>query len=203
MKARSSEIGYPPGWQIMSEHGWKLSTERYTGFESAASVNRFAARYRAAKLYKSSGFDGMSGDLAEGYCGFTQIMFSYAAFDFLLHSVRVKQAACHSLLVSPHIDSWAQEIRDIDPEYKLHKHCLTYVNEANKQHIRKFIEGKQFNYTYLASSIRHSFAHGFLTPNGGGCDAGEVGAICQSISSHLMEIMGDVFYGKMCEMEIA
>lgn len=197
MRVRSSRKGYPPSWEVMDEFGAKITSGRYSGFKDTPSVRRFGARYRAANLYNEVRFDDMTDATASGYCGFSRILFTYSAFEFLLRSINIKQSKCQPLFCSYDMPAWAQEIKKIDRDIKLHRHLLEFCNQTHKNNLKKFMRGEDFNYSYLASSIRHAFAHGMLTPNGGGCNAVEVGEICQNISEKLIIVMDDIFSDKM------
>jgi hypothetical protein len=70
------------------------------------------------------------------------------------------------------------------------------INKANKEHIaqlEKYLQGAPFNPSYLASAVRHIFAHGMLTPNANRAAPEAVAQICEILSSTHLQAAGDDF----------
>lgn len=201
MKARSSMVGYPPGWEKLSSHVQKINDGASDCFKDMASINRFAARYRAAKLYTSCSFEGMTPSLSDGYSGLMQVMLVYSAFEFWLKALGIKKSQSHTLLRMHDTEAWAREIRKIDPGMTMYRHCLNFLDRSHQNEINKFIRCEPFNYIHLAASIRHSFAHGYLTPNGGGAEPESVIAICSKVAGTLMTIIDSSFKEKIDQLD--
>lgn len=190
-------VGYPPGWEKISNHAQNVNDGASACFKDMASVNRFAARYRAAKLYRSCSFEGMTPSLSDGYSALMQVMLVYSAFEFWLKAIGLKKSQSHALLRMHDTEAWAGEIRRVDPQMTMYKHSLNFLDSKHQNEIKKFIRSEPFNYIYLAASIRHSFAHGFLSPNGGGADPERVKAICSKVTNTMMIIIDSSFREKI------
>lgn len=65
--------------------------------------------------------------------------------------------------------------------------------------LRKYLGGKEFNVTYLASAVRHIFAHGYLTPNANRAKPEAVAAICQLLAKNVLRAAGADFKQRVNE----
>jgi hypothetical protein len=77
------------------------------------------------------------------------------------------------------------------------KSILTQTNSAHKAQIEKHFKGEDLNSSYLASAIRHIFAHGKLTPHANTSKPRNVVKICNAISDFLLLLMDTEFSNKV------
>jgi len=191
----------PPKWEVFDKHGPYIDGHDFGLLTTTGNINRFRARYRAAKSYESLSLNGISAVTELGYSALTKLFFVYSAFEPFLRVIGIKQRKVNKILCKYDVDSWVADIKSNDTDDKLFSFIVNHVNTAHKTEIGKYFKSEKFNYTYLPSSIRHTFAHGILTPNAGGCDPSQINEVSNIICDSLFEIMDREFEERMNQLE--
>ncbi len=66
---------------------------------------------------------------------------------------------------------------------------LSRLNNTHKAEIEKFFGDQELNSSYLASAVRHIFAHGKLSPHANHSQPKNTSKICDAISEFLLNIV--------------
>jgi zinc transporter ZupT len=67
------------------------------------------------------------------------------------------------------------------------------VNEKHQSRVQEFANGTLTNPTYLASAVRHLFAHGHLTAHAGGTLTEHVDRVCEILFEFHLKVMDGEF----------
>ena len=89
-------------------------------------------------------------------------------------------------------------IRKVDVGDRFYGFIYGRVNPAHKLELDNYFNADPCNVAYLASSIRHIFAHGNLTPNAAQAEPAVVIEICNQLSNFLLGVMNAEF-GKLMQ----
>ncbi|MBI3773506.1 MAG: hypothetical protein HY272_12500 [Gammaproteobacteria bacterium] len=190
----------PPKWEIFDKHGPYVEGRKFGIFTTVDHVNRFKARYRAAKALAGLELKDFSAITSPGYLALTRMLYAYSAFELLLCVIGVKQKNSDRLLAKYPIDDWVQELKKADTNDTIYNFVLAHgnLNDKHKHHVSQYLASrKPFNFTFLASAIRHTFAHGHLTPGAGKATSRQVEAICDVLVRALFQIIDAEFEERM------
>lgn len=190
---------YPPRWSVFTTGVNIFGVESYGFVEPVGEVNRFAARYRAAKCFREVVFDGVTIDTADGYSALCQILLVYSAFEHLLRCLGIQQNNAESLLDGAETDRVLRKLRRLNGQRELFAAIRSYLNPQHQRQIDEHIAGRLCNPFYLASSIRHAFAHGKLTANPANAPQTSVATVSRYLSRVLMSVMDREFERRMTE----
>ena len=193
----------PPSWEVFDRHGPYIDGHHYGIFVSTGHVNRFRARYRVAHALARLELDEFHPDTEDGYTAITRAFLTYSAFEHFLQAIKIKQKKADALLAKYPVADWIRELRASDAEDSLFRFVMIHVDAKHKHHIGEYLAGRPFNYTYLVSAVRHTFAHGILTPSAGGCVAGQAAAVCAVLTKSLMAVMDAEFSERMAALDRA
>jgi len=175
---------------------------RAFGFiDNTGEVNRFAARYRIAKSFSSVLFDSYSATTASGYEGLLRLFFVWSALEQFMKITQTKQSQFLKVLESYNTRKLLNAIRRVDIGNRFYKFVRERTNQTNKKHLEEYLKGKECNVTYLASSLRHVFVHGSLTPSADQTNPGRVKKICDLLSKFLLNLMDKEFTRHMNEFD--
>jgi len=91
-----------------------------------------------------------------------------------------------------------EHIRKVDPQLSFYDFVLNHLDPGNKgkgarKQLAAFICGEPFNPSYLASTVRHVFAHGTLTSTPKGVKAGAVEGCCNKVADLMLWTIDDKF----------
>jgi hypothetical protein len=114
-----------------------------------------------------------------------------------LRSIGVKQKKTGPLLSRYPTDDWAYMLKAADTGDAFFSFLIDYVDAAHRHHIQNYLVGKPFIYLYLTSAVRHTFAHGVLTPGAGACAPGQTQTVADILTSSLFEVMDTEFSERM------
>lgn len=190
---------YPPHWDVFDYYASVASPNYFNLFSSTGDINRFAARYRLAKCFRGMLLDSITEITANGYSALCRVLLVWSAFEFFLKAINVRQADLAGLLAPYHTQKWIDEIRRADTNEKFYRFIYERVNQSHKRELDNYFGNDPCNVTYLASAIRHLFAHGILTPNANGANPGDVITLCNVLYDALMSVMDDEFSKRMLE----
>jgi hypothetical protein len=183
----------PPGWEKLGSLLGAGKTPVDLGFSdkvAAGDLNRAMSRYRLCKSFKGVSLDGYSQDTTAGYSALFKLFLTWSAFECFLSCINLTRENCDQILRCHEPIKLAGKIRDVDREQVFWKFIQSKLHSPKqKQELEDAYHGKRENITILASSVRHVFAHGPLTPNANGTSPRAVIQICNTLSSFLIKIM--------------
>lgn len=184
----------------------KKGEQQWIGIKAtSAQINRFAARYRAAKSYRRIELDQYSDKTTEGYSAFCRVVFVWSAFEQYMKIMDKKQYRKLSrnkngspyeideLLMNYGANELAQQINTVDEHLGFYRFLKKHVDKPHSRELDKFINNGETNVSYLASSVRHIFAHGILTPHADGGNPSNAVDICDILCSFLLRVMDEDF----------
>src|SRR5690606_10051532 len=88
-------------------------------------------------------------------------------------------------------------MRAIDRDDAFYRFIQERVNASHRAELENYFNQDPCNVAYLASAIRHIFAHGSLTPNANQVEPSTVVAVCDRISHFLINVMDQEFGGRV------
>ena len=152
-----------------SNAAWsKLVKSNIDGLETV-SINRFVARYRLAKSFKSMDFDGYKDATATAYNTIFQLFLSYSALDILFKGIKQnKQISKYKKSI------YSVKVKDADLANRLKKNeafmkMLTdnILDETTIIELNRFcVEPTRINMMGIARGCRHLTAHGEMSAAG-------------------------------------
>ena len=166
-----------------------------------ADTNRFGARYRAAKCFRRVEFEGLTQDTADGYSALCHILLTYSAFEHLLKCIGVRKVDTHQLLSRDERDRVQSRVRALNGQRELFSVLHSFVDKPHKAEIEKHTSGNRCNPFYLASSIRHSFAHGLLSATPVRAPQRSVATVSRYFTGMLAHVMDREFAKRMSDFE--
>ena len=113
----------------------------------------------------------------------------------------MKQADLAGLPSSYNTQKWIDDIRYADTGEKFYRVIFNRVNRNHQKELDNYFGNDPCNATYLASAIRHLFAHGVLTPNANGANPEHVITICDVLYDALFSVMNSEFPRRMLEFK--
>ena len=168
---------------------------------SVADVNRFAARYRAAKCFRRVEFEGVTVDTADGYGALCQLLLTYSAFEHLLRSIGVEPRNTSTLLTDDERGRVLAHVRGLNGQAEIFTLLRRHVHPSYQRQIDSHLARRQCNPFYLAGSIRHAFAHGMLTATPASAPQRSVATVSRYLSRVLMLVMSREFEQRMLDFE--
>jgi hypothetical protein len=199
LRSRSPYENYPPGWSVFTSGVRIFGAEAFGFVMPVGEVNRFAARYRAAKCFREVVFDGVTVDTGDGYTALCQILLIYSAFEHLLRCLGIEQINTEALLNHSELGRVLQHLRRLNGHRELFATIRPYLNPQHQRQVDDFIQGRRCNPFYLASGIRHAFAHGKLTATPVNAPPRSVATVSRYLSRVLMKVMDREFERRMTE----
>ncbi len=196
----------PPKWEIFDKHGPYIEEHKFGILTTVGYVNRFRARYRAAKALVGLELKDFSAVTGPGYLALTRMLYVYSAFELFLGAVGIKHKHSDKLLAKYPVDDWTKKLKAADTNDTIYRFVLMHGNldGKHKHHVSQYLAAhKPFNFAYLASVIRHTFAHGHLTPGAGKAAPGQVEAICEVLMCALLHVIDSEFEERMNALQRA
>ena len=161
-----------------------------------ADVNRFAHRYRAAHSFRGINLDDYSDGTKEGYSGLFLVLMMWSAFEQFLKVIGQNQST-YTPPSAYDPEKLLADVRAIPSSEGFYALVDQKATGPTKAQTALFMSGGSPNVTYLASSIRHIFVHGFLTPNANQSNPTEVATICNLICDFHMSVMSQEFKSRV------
>ena len=184
---------YPPGW-----HRWVVLKERgklppSLGMQCRHEhLNRFAARYRLAKAFHALHLRGYNAATIRSYSALFRVFLVWSAFEQYLKALPCPQEHCLAPFGNHVPPGFLDTIRSADENGLFFSFIHARTIRANKREVGRYLAGDAINVTYLASSIRHVFAHGVLSAHAGKQEAERVAAVASTIAEvHLTGVGAD------------
>ncbi len=170
----------------------------WMGFKAdIGDINRFGARYRLAKSFKSIDLESYSNETKSGYGSLFSVFLAWSAFERFLEIIGVEQKDLDELLAAYPSDEVLKAIKDDDEANKFYSFIYERVNAKHKGHLDNYFNDAPCNITYLASAIRHKFAHGSLSPNANEVNPQVVIDVCQRLRMFLFNVMDAEFSSRV------
>ena len=162
---------------------------------SFEDVVRFCSRYRVAKSFKGVILEDFNHKTVEGYNALFKLFLAWSAFEQFLKLMGLPQNHTEIKQLFDEYDATTlcNKIKQYDKKDNFYLFLLSQVNGSHRVEIEKLLKGKALNSSYLASAIRHIFAHGQLTPHANKSRPRNVMRICDAISEFLLQIMDAEF----------
>ncbi len=198
---RSPYENYPPLWSVFTTAVNIFGVASFGFVESVGEVNRFAARYRAAKSFRRAEFEGISAVTADGYSALCQILLTYSAFEHLLKCLGIAHNNTAVLLADDERDRVLRHLRRLNGQRELFSAIRPYLNPQHQRQIDDHVAGRLCNPFYLASGLRHAFAHGRLTASPVNAPPTSVATVSRYLSNVLMKVMDREFTSRINEFE--
>ena len=183
----------PPGWAVFDFYAKRNDAGLFGFTGSVGDVNRFAARYRLAKSFRGLHLDGYSETTADGYAALARVTFTWSAFERLLELLGLRQKKCGALIQKYDAGALIAELRALDIGDKFYRFVREKVEPPHRPELDNYLNLDPCNVTYLASTIRHVFAHGILTPGANKSEAANAAKICNRLSQGLFRVMDREF----------
>ncbi|EHH1187385.1 hypothetical protein OTE47_004468 [Vibrio vulnificus] len=192
---------YPRQWGnydgFVNHHGY--SRFNFEGTEG--DVNRFGARFRLASSFKGLELEGYKEQTQNGYGALCRIFLCWSAYEVFLEIMGLKTSNTATMLSKYQPLKIANVIKSLDVNNKFYNFIYERVNKKHKAELDLYFNSDPCNPQYLASAIRHIFAHGPLTPNANEVEPKVVVEICDSLSEFLLTVM-DSEFSSVIEMEL-
>ena len=201
VRAPSPYQDYPPRWATYTSNIRVAGPGRLGFVCQIADTNRFGARYRAAKCFRRIDFEGVTQDTADGYSALCHILLAYSAFEHFLKCVGIRKIATQQLLTRDERDRIQSRVRSLNGQRELFMVLHSFVDKHHKAEIEKHISGNRCNPFYLASSIRHSFAHGLLSATPARVPQRSVACVSRYLTGVVMQVMDREFERRMTDFE--
>lgn len=197
----SAHKDYPPHWKTFTQYVGVAGPESFGFSCQIGDVNRFAARYRAARCFRHVAFEGVTNSTAEGYSALCQLLLTYSAFEHLLKCLGRKPHQASPLLSDEERDRALKNIRKLNGQRELFIVIHNFSNDHNKKQIEEHIGGRDCSPFALAASMRHAFAHGVLAANPVNAPETSVATVGRYMCRLLMTVMDREFESRMKEFE--
>jgi hypothetical protein len=192
---------YPPGWSTFNEYAPHLGTGVFLFARGIGDVNRFAARYKAAKCFRSVQFESLSNDTVSSYSGLVQLLLTYSAFEYLLKCLGMEMKGSGALLSHVQRLTFLQNIRNLNGQLGVFAAVHSHVNKTYQQQLEQHLQGNDCNPWYLAGALRHSFAHGALTATPANVQPQAMGTVARFLSRGLILCMDTEFRERVRQFE--
>lgn len=199
---RTGTENFPPGWESFDRHVGHVGA-RWLGFAvDGGEVNRFAARYRAAKCFNHADFDYLSALTRDGYSTLIRLLLTYSAFEHFLRCLGTDLRHTSTLLTEDERDRALDRLRGLNGSLEFFMAVRSHLDQRNyTRQFDDFIAGNTCNLFYLAGGVRHAFAHGQLTASPATCPPESVATCSRFLVSVLARIMDREFKRRIDEFE--
>ncbi|MBH1783767.1 hypothetical protein I5W14_21775 [Stenotrophomonas maltophilia] len=191
--AQLQSDGYPANWDRYDRNVFYVGAGQFGFVTENGDVNRFAARFRAAACYRGVNLEGYSATTAAGYSALCRVIFIWSAFEGFLHICGLDQRTVGPILNARGALGVIEDIRRADIGGVFYGFIRDRVNATHRRELDNFFNDDPCNVGYLASAIRHIFAHGWLTPNANQVNSDTVLTVCNRLCDFLLEVMDREF----------
>ncbi len=186
---------FPPGyvrWKALSDAGHQA---RSAGFAVGNDeLFRFLNRYKVARSFQGIVLEDFSPLTVDGYSALFRAMLVWSAFERFLPAIGLKQPQSAAMLVPYQPELLVGEVQRADYKARFFTFVRKHADRKPTQdQLDLYLAGGDCNPTYLASSLRHIFAHGWLTPHAGGTSPERVARVCTLLCDFHMKVMDAEF----------
>ncbi len=200
MKIRFHDKNYPKDYasfHALVDSGHKQSQ---MGFHvSTDEVYRFTNRFRVAKAFLGIKLDNYTPNTVIGYDSLFKVFLAYSAFELFLKIIGKKQYTVMGMLTPYKPANHIAVVLQKDKGKQFYTFVHHYLDNPNhKKNLKDVYDGNSQNITYIASSIRHIFAHGHLSAHANNCNPLTVKEVCNNVFDFHMKVMDDEFSKVVC-----
>jgi hypothetical protein len=193
VKVPSPFRSYPPGWETF-DHFALVPGPGYMGFAgSVPQINRFAARYRAAKCFSAVSFDELTRTTVEGYSALVNLLLTYSAFEHFLRCIGLELKNTTSLLDTEERDRVLAKLRALTGSDAFFAALRQHLEPRYQRQVDAFRASGPCNPIYLAASVRHAFAHGHLAASPQGVPPDTISTVSRYFCRVLFKLMDREF----------
>jgi hypothetical protein len=200
MLLRDPYADYPSSWGFFNQYAPHMGAEAFGFSVPIDDVNRFAARYRAARCFRTVQFEGFGTGTADGYSALVHVLLTYSAFEHFIRCVGLNLRGALTLLRDGEQTKILERVRRLQGQAEFFAAIRAHVDERCHHHIDAHLLEQDCNPFFLAASIRHAFAHGKLAANPTGVPSSTVGTVCRYLCRLLITIMDRDFKNRMDEV---
>ncbi|MGC1310301.1 MAG: hypothetical protein WA885_23985 [Phormidesmis sp.] len=154
---------------------------------SLSDLNRFAARYRLARAFNGIEATGYAKDTLAGYGSVMRAFLAYSALEQFHKAVRPTVGRPHlmqrwaDMAIAP-----AENLRDADDVIRFL--IKTVSHEKLKNKLIAFHKGETDNSLIVATALRHTVAHGFMSVHPDGTSPKISKTFCEQLTRMLLSI---------------
>lgn len=188
---------YPSSWNEYSGFIRTYGFDRFSFNAPTGEVNRFAARFRLATSFTGAELQGYTPETQHGYSALMKVFLCWSAIESFMKIMGVDREGLGRIANSYRTKEVAIEVAEIDSEKRFYGFIRERANKSHKKQLARYLSGEPHDVLFLASSIRHIFAHGDLTPNVSGMHPRQTARICHLLSELCIEIMDSEFSAKI------
>ncbi len=195
MKLQYPYKNYPKGYSEFDQLLQNGHKAKQMGFsKDDSTVYRFTNRFRLAKEFNEIKFDTYKGNTANGYNGLFRAFLAYSAFELFLKITGKTQQTIINLLSAYDPGSSIKQILSADSNRQFYNFIYTHLDRPNaKTGLSDAYKGTSTNITFIASGIRHIFAHGHLSAHANECKPETIKKICDIIFEFHERVMEQEF----------
>jgi hypothetical protein len=193
-------MSYPTNWNSYCGLIGQVGPSVFDLGDDTGNVNRFGARFRAAKSFRGIELEGYSHDTAQGYSALCRVMFVWSAFESFMRIIDKNQGQISPILEQYSGSDILSKVKELDASRGFFDFIYERVNTAHKRELDSFRSNDVCNIAYLASAVRHIFAHGHLTPNANKVEASVCVNICNTLSDYLLDVMDKEFGARITNL---
>lgn len=195
---------FPPGWDTFEQYLPHVGARGFDFATNAGDVNRFAARYRAAKCFSHAEFASLSAPTRDGYSSLIRLLLTYSAFEHFLRCIGTELRYTSALLADEERDRALDRLRALIGSQEFFVAVRSHLDQRNyTRQFDDFIAGGTCNMFYLAGGVRHAFAHGQLAASPSTCPPESVATCSRFLVNLLVRIMDREFKRRMDDFEEA
>lgn len=188
-----NEKNYPTSWISFDSYVGAYGCDGYEFPCQIADVNRFGARFRLAASFREILLQGYGDETAKGYGALFKVFLAWSAFETFMEVFSITQKNTASVISAYPVAASLLKIQTLDKNNSFYKFIYERVNRSHQKELDEYFASNPCNPIYLASAIRHIFAHGPLTPNANEVSPIVVSEICEVLYELLMNIMDNEF----------
>ena len=148
-------------------------------------------------MFQGIVLQGYQKNTENGYSALCQVMFTWSAFETFVEIAKLDKSDIGKELEHFGAIEILDNIRLIDKDDKFYKFIYERVNNKHKNELDNYFNRDSCNIIYLASAIRHIFAHGWLSPHANQANPKAVNQICHILSQFLLDFMDREFSSRV------
>jgi len=192
-----------PCWKKFIQHLKNNKTAKDFGFICKdGDISRINARFRLAKSFEKIELNEYSEKSILAYSAIIKLFLVYSVFENYVKCIYGKNGSIvyeKGIFILKDNEQISKEILNIDKNKSFYEVIKNFLDKnRQKEEIDKFYQNEEHNIVYLISSIRHTFAHGKLTPNFNK-NPTKVIKICNLLSEYVLKQIGDNFAKRICD----
>jgi hypothetical protein len=176
----------------MSKRGSDGSNEA-----TAADLNRFAARYRAARSFGEATFGALSHDTGSCYSALCRFTLAFSAFECLERALGEHAELLRAVTREVRSRENVELVRELDQELRILEFVYDRLDEKRGKKLRAgleaFVSHEDYDPLVVARALRHIFVHGLLTPNVSKGHPRNLTRLCDHLSEFLLDTAGRAF----------